>query len=544
VVSWEAWASLKDTARLLGLVRNTFLLVAGVLALVLPLGVSAAVLLYRTDLPGRNVLRFLVLLTLFVPLPLFTSGWQTVLGSGGWLTLPVWNPAPTSAPAIPGTQSVPPRPLWTPWGQGLFSAIWIHAAAGLPWVILIVGHGLSWVERELEEDALTVANPCRVLWHVTLPRARPALGVAALWVGLQAANEITVTDVMQVRSFAEEVYTQMVVPDPGANPETRALAISFPAVLAMLALVLYVVPRWERTIPPPASYLHPPLLFSLRWARFPALLLLSLLTFFLLGVPLASLVWRAGLHGTPPGWTHEQSPAIVWQYVRSAWNTEAGLILRSGLLALGAGVFCASLALLSGWLALGTPWLRYLLLILVALAWAMPGPVVGLGLKDSINTLLDLTGSDLLARWLYLGPSLVPVFWVYILRFFPYALAILWPGLRMIPRELFETAHLDGASPGQELWHLTFPLTARTFCLAALVVAVLALGELSASTPVYTPGADTYTIRLFTQMHYGITNNLAARCLLLLALVVAIGSVSSWLSGFGQNTNPTRQPRG
>ena len=35
-------------------------------------------------------------------------------------------------------------PSWTPWGQGIGSAVWIHAVAGLPWVILLVGQGLTW----------------------------------------------------------------------------------------------------------------------------------------------------------------------------------------------------------------------------------------------------------------------------------------------------------------------------------------------------------------------------------------------------------------
>src|SRR5262249_30882361 len=72
VCRWpEAWTTWNEGARLLGLARNSFLLVAGVLTLVFPAGVATAFLLYRTDLPGRRLFRFLVVLTLFVPLPLF-----------------------------------------------------------------------------------------------------------------------------------------------------------------------------------------------------------------------------------------------------------------------------------------------------------------------------------------------------------------------------------------------------------------------------------------------------------------------------------------
>src|SRR5437868_4478791 len=72
----EPWA---ERERLLSLLGNTLGLVAGTLALVLPAGMAGAVLLYRTDLPGRRALRFLTILTLFIPLPLFTSAWQAAL---------------------------------------------------------------------------------------------------------------------------------------------------------------------------------------------------------------------------------------------------------------------------------------------------------------------------------------------------------------------------------------------------------------------------------------------------------------------------------
>ena len=48
---------------------------------------------------------------------------------------------------------------------------------------------------------------------MTLPRARGAVLAAAAWVALLTAHEITVTDMTQVRTFAEEVYTQFVLPD-------------------------------------------------------------------------------------------------------------------------------------------------------------------------------------------------------------------------------------------------------------------------------------------------------------------------------------------
>ena len=42
---------------------------------------------------------------------------------------------------------------------------------------------------------------------MTLRRIWPAIGLAALWVAMLVATDMTVTDLYQVRTYAEEVYT-------------------------------------------------------------------------------------------------------------------------------------------------------------------------------------------------------------------------------------------------------------------------------------------------------------------------------------------------
>ena len=64
---------------------------------------------------------------------------------------------------------------------------------------------------------------------------------------------------------------------------------------------------------------------------------------------------------------------------------------------------------------------------------------------------------------------------------------------------------------------------------------MLSLGELSAGKLVSTPGLATYAEELFTQMHYGVTNDLAARCLLLLA-AAGIGGVLVLLASAGEDS--------
>src|SRR5262249_12215785 len=98
--------------------------------------------------------------------------------------------------------------------------------------------------------------------------------------------------------------------------------------------------------------------------------------------------------------------------------------------------------------------------------------------------------------------------------------------VRLVPTELRDAARVDGASPRQEFTHVILPLLRRAWYRAAAAVAVLSLGELGASKLVATPGGQTFAHELFTQMHYGVANDVAALCLILLAVIVAGGVIA------------------
>lgn len=504
LAEWPLWS---ERARFLALTANTLRLVAGTLVLALPAGIVGAILLSRTDLPGRRALRVLTVVTLFVPLPLFASAWQAALGSGGLFSF--LNAEATA---------------WRPWDQGLRAAVWIHAVAGLPWIVWLVGRGLCWVEPGLEEDALLAMPPVWVLWRVTLRRSAAAIGAAALWVALQAATDVTVTDMMQVRTYAEEIYNQFVASDRALVP--RLVAVALPSVLLACLLVVWTTERWERNLPPLTELTGALRPFRLGWLRWPCFVVVLAVVGALVCVPLASLVWKAGLAGIPERW----SPAALGDGLRKAAQARVGLVFHSLILAGAAGGLAALLALLACWLAVESRRFRYFVLVLMAVAWAMPAPVVGVGLKQTIALLIQLTPLRSVRIALYYGPSPLPGLWIDVIRFFPCAVAVLWPVVRLLPAELRDAARVDGARPWQELCYLVFPLTFPVTMLAAFAVAVLALGELGAGKLVETPGSVTFAHELFSQMHYGTGRDVASLCLLLL-IPVLVGGVIVALAG-------------
>jgi ABC-type Fe3+ transport system permease subunit len=152
----------------------------------------------------------------------------------------------------------------------------------------------------------------------------------------------------------------------------------------------------------------------------------------------------------------------------------------------------------------------------LAAVWALPGLLVGLGMKELFVT---LAAFEPLGALLYRGPSYVPVVLGYLVRFLPCAVAALWPVVRLVPAELSDASRVEGARPSQEFLRVVVPLLRRPTLAVALLVGALALGELPVNRLVETPGAFTFVRELGDRMHYGPTADVAALCLVMLAIV-------------------------
>jgi iron(III) transport system permease protein len=497
----SAWSSWNEFERVQQLAQHSAFLTVLTLVIAVPIGIFLGILLERFDIPTRRTLQQFLLLALFLPLPVYAVAWQAILGE--WL---------------PTLSLEPGRIAWRPWKQGMLPTAWIHGVAAIPWVAWIVGSGLRSTVQPLEDDARIFGGMRALLRWVILPRAWVAAIAAAVWVGSQTFTEITVTDAMMVRTFAEEVYTQLV-----ANPVgvVGALALSVP-VWCVATGVAIAASRWflrkffadettatnanRLTLGPTARKT----LAGLAWIVVAAVVLL----------PLVAILAKAGL--TSQGWRFAH---LGEQFERTA--RLSGVTLAWGILsAIGSGLLAAAFALGLCWITREKG--SYVPVgIAIVLAFT-PGPILGFGLKSLI--LFALNAEDYLLNRLGLAlefppmrslfydqPSPLPGIWACAVRFFPVAVAVLYPVLRLLPREQLELAKLDGVSA----WRcVAWPLLKVPFLQAALAVGVLSLGEVS--TLVVPPHWNVYILDLFNQMHYGTEATVATMCLMQVGLT-AIG---------------------
>ena len=487
--------------RTVTLLQNTLLLTAGTCAISLPLGTVLAWLLARTDLPGRRLGMVLLGLMLFVPLYLQTAAWQAGFGVQGWFTLAADTPA---------------------WLDGFRGAIWVHAMAAVPWVVLIVGVGLRLIEPELEEQALLDGSSPQVFFCVTLRGALPAVGVAALWVAIVTASEITVTDLFVVRTFAEEIYTQS-ASGTGLLDEPLGLlpGIALTGCLVTFGLLFCakLMPR-ERPIT-----FGPRHVFALGSWRVPVAVLAVLTMLLLMGTPLASLFYKAGFRATlvEGSWVQSWSPlecfksaagSFVRYWQEFGWSLGIGALAAAGSVAVGIGL---------AWFARGGGARALPVLLTTAACLAIPKPLVGLGI------ILLLNRPELPPLpWLYTHSILAP--WIALFIFgLPPATLIMWHALRTLPREMLDSAAADGAGSLAQLWRIALPCRLPALALAWVVALAAALAELGADLLVVPPGVTTLSIRIFGMLHSGQEHEVAGLSLALLAPLAVVTAAAVWL---------------
>lgn len=483
-------------ATALALVRNTALLALAAAAISIPAGCILACLLVRTDLPGRRVWLLLLLLQLFVPLYVHAAAWQAGFGVLGWFT-----------------QWAAEERVDFVWLEHWRAAVWVHALAALPWVVLIVGLGLRRVEAELEEAALLDGSPAQVFRYVTLRRTAPAVLIACGWVLIWTAGEMTVTDLFRVRTLAEELYTSFAAT---ASP-LDALRAALPAILISAALIVAPLPCVMRPGPRRQAMLgRPPLVFSLGPWRWPAAAGVAIVMLPLMAVPIGSLIYQAGL------FAHQERGEYIrlWsgnKFVTMVATSPIEYRDEFGWSFLLAGV-TATLAVMLGlwlaWLARSGTWRQLPAVVLSGLGLCTPGPLLAL----LVMLLLNHRQVPLLAL-LYDQTLLAPVLALGI-KVLPLPTLVLWAALESVSDEVLDAARLEGAGPFTLLTRIALPQIRGASLGAFLTALALSLGDLATTILVLPPAVTTLPVRIFSLIHASVDDRVAGVCLTLLVLLI------------------------
>ena len=140
--------------------------------------------------------------------------------------------------------------------------------------------------------------------------------------------------------------------------------------------------------------------------------------------------------------------------------------------------------LLSGYFASTRPWIRWLSILFI-LPWAVPSIPTILSFRWMLNSEWGMLNNILweLFRvegpWWLVDPELAfgSVIAVHIWKYLPFWTLILLAGRMAISNDLYEAARIDGASPLQQFWYVTWPQLKNLYVTSLLLSTIWSLGD-------------------------------------------------------------------
>jgi iron(III) transport system permease protein len=485
------WLGSEASAR--RMLLNTFELCGPATAISLPAGVLLALLLTRTNVKGKRIAWLLLLTLLFLPLYSTAAGWIAVFGR-----------LSSQAPAFFRTAQ--------PLVEGMPAVIWIHAMAAIPWVTLIVSLGLAAIPQEVEEAAILDISPARFFLSIGLRYYLPFTLAAGLLVIITAAGEMTVTNLYVVPTYTEELYNNFMLTRDAHSAGKQSL----PGICGAMLMAVAVCGMVASLVPAGfGQRFHAPRIYELKKWRLPLTLTSWSILLLVFGVPLISLLWKAGLVKQAIGSEHWSLLAVIKMLFTMPYRFRREFGVSAHYAAWGAAI-AIFVALPLAILARRGGIHRWPAIIAAAICWAIPGPLVGLGIIGLLNwnfaPLIFLYDKTPLAPSLAMGIKALPI-----------TILILWPAFASIPRQTLEAAELDGAGSLSILWRIMLPQRAGAIAAAAVIAFAIGLADLAWSLVVLR--TDTVQRRVFGLLHAGVEEQVAGVSLVMLALyfVLAMG---------------------
>lgn len=466
------------------------------------IAVVTAILLTRTDIPGRALIGGLLLVPLFVSHLVLAIGYYTMYGPAGFITL--W---------FQQTLSFVPWDLYTIPGMAVVAGM-----SQAPLAYLFCVAATKNTDPTLESAAsIAGARPLRVLYDVTLPLMRPAI-IYGLSINFVISIEMLAIPLIFGQSsdidvFSVYIYKNILrteVPDHGL------VGVGAIMLLIVVLGLLYVQNRLTQnaqrfvTVGGKSSR---PKRFSLGAAKWPAFALLLIYVVATIILPLGGLVVRS--------FTEIFTPLLPIVEVLTLSNYQEALstplvqrsIVNTLVVSVATAFLCTALVFAiavvtwrSGFT--GAKMLEYI----AQVPRAIPGVFAGVALLYFVLAVPFL-------GW-FRSTVLILVF-AYLTRFIPIGIGAVQPALQQISTDLESSARVIGASWWQANVSILLPLLKPALFACFAIVFIHALKEYVTAIFLVSPGSEVIAASLLSAWQEG-----------QLGLVSALATILILLTGF------------
>jgi iron(III) transport system permease protein len=493
---------------------NTLQYAALSTAMAVTAGAAVAILVARTDLPGRRIFGRLTLLPLLLPSLGVVLGWIVVWGPGGYLTNLFDQRLHIGSLAI---DTIP--------GMAL-----IEAARLLPVAFMTCEASLSRADSSLEDAARSSgASPLRVLRKVTIPMLRPALlnagtliftlSIASLGIPLLLG---TPRNIKFLSTYLYLTWTNAANPDPGSVSAGAMLLLVVATGLLLLrnrmlgaeARYVSVAGRAGRTA-----------LLSLRRWRWPLAAAVSLYLLFSTLIPVLGLAVMSFVVVLTPlvaPWH-----LLTWDHWRMLGQGEfLRSIEHSALLAVVGAILTTAVVALATLVAHRSRFpLRKTLPVVMLYPRAIPGLIIGIGF---FWTFLVTGGIGDFFRGSIWGIMLA-----FCIRNLPFAYVVMYPTLARIGEELDRAGRSVGASWWRTCRTIVLPLLRPALFASFILMFVEILNDYDPALFLVKPGTEVIGTTMLSSFIQGTVGPVAALAMVQVAVTVVVLAIGARLFKIG-----------
>ncbi len=479
---------------------NTLVLAFWVGLASLAVGAPLAWLTARTDVPGRGLIRGLVLASFVTPPFLGAFAWVMLAGPNAGFVNKLWRSLTGAEGALFNIFSMP----------GLVFVVTIYT---FPYVYIMIANTLALIASDLEEAAAILgAGRLAVARTVTLPMVAPALVSGFILAVLQALALFGSPAILAMPAGFHTITTQIWSFFHFPPKTEMAAAFSMPLLLATALLLLVqkklLGRRGYAAVGGKGGQRRPIPLGAWRWPAFFAVLAIMACAIFLpYGILTKAAVSRAWAQ--PLTWDNLTLANFTFTFFEYS-ATQAAIVntLELGVMTacVGAGLVALLSYITNRRLIVGHQLVAFLALAPVVI----PSVVLAVGL------FIAYTRPPLL-----LYGTLWILFIAYLTKEMPVGYAQSDATFRAIPADLEDAGRILGGGRLRVLRDITAPLAKSGIIAAWCFIFIGVIRELSASIILFTPSTKVMSVVIFDLKEEGQFGAIAVLGLVMLFMTFA-----------------------
>ncbi|MEA4883265.1 MAG: iron ABC transporter permease [Clostridia bacterium] len=470
-------------------------------------GTLLAMIVVRTDIPGKSWLRTLLTLPYGIPPFIGAIAWAQLFGPVGYVSK-----------------------LFTQLSGGTAAPWNIYSAAGViivlavyqfPVVFITVSGALGRIDTSLEEAArMSGAGPLRTLLDVTLPLATPAVIAGGLLAFVGCISNFGIPALLGFRArffvLTTRIYSALSIPD---MPLAAAMSIVLAVVSGAALLLQRRFEKSQHRYTVIAGKSVRPQTLNLGGWRTPVFIAVAAVAFFAGVVPLTSMIVTSFLKYWGAPLTLQSMTLNHYRYI-SQLSMATRAFKNSLLLASGAATITMAVGTLVSYLSLRA---------------RMPSA----RLLDFIGTIPYAVPCTMVAIAMILAWSRPPVvlygtIWVmlaaYLVRYMPFSIRTTNATLQQVHISLEEAARISGAGWMESMRDVVLPLIKPGLVAGWALVFMPAFRELTMSVLLWSQGSETIGVVIYNMQDAGYTQIAAALSTVVLLVILAGNTIVRKLS--------------